>query len=1051
MSFEGVSSDLFIRDPLTKEAARVRDNSLQVIGAFFSIQEKYTGNNAVGQQFLLSHTPVLTNVVIEITADGINWTGFTSFTVSGQIIVTTAAIPASPANNVRVTYFIAKINTVATVTSPSLDQQVAQLSQIEINTSLLSPNVAFEVGQLSTIISELQGLSITIGDVDVNTDQLEDLTRQFQASNAEGLTNVILATVEGFTNVYLLLGQEVSQLSQIELNQVSNSALMSQEIAQLSQIITNTSASGIDTTQLLSHQVTQLSTLELYGSQQVDQLSNLNVSVSLEISQLTTIDLTTMNQITQLSTTLLYESQMVSQLSQVEINQIDSGALLAQEVAQLSDLQTSLATEVTQLSVLQSLSGLSINIGDIDLNTDDLENLTRLQTATIANGFTNVQNLVAQEVAQLSQIITNTGTVAVDTTPILSHQVEQLSTLELYGFQAVSQLSVVEINQTDGNVLLAQGVGQLSDLQIRVATEVTQLSVLQELKGLSINIGDIDVNTDELEGLARTQIATTAAGFTDTMIILAQEVGQLSQIITNTGVSDIDLRPLLSQEVTQLSDLNTAIVVEVTQLTTLQLYGSQEVAQLSQIIVNTAVSGIDTRAYLAHEITQLSTLQLYGSQEVGQLSTIITLTADASSAPLTTLLTQEVAQLSEIITNTSVSGIDIRPLLSQEVTQLSDLNAAVALEVTQLTTVNTTLVQEVAQLSTLNASNDSQVILLTQEVTQLTTLQLYGSQEVAQLSTLNLNVATAANQTAQITLLAQEVGQLSSIVTNTSVSGIDIRPLLSQEVTQLSDLNLAVALEITQLTTVNVTLAQEVGQLTTLNVSNDSQVTLLAQEVAQLSQIITNTATSGIDIRPLLSQEVTQLSNLNTAVVVEIQQLTTLQLYGSQEVEQLSQIITNTAVSGIDLRPLLSQEVAQLSIMIFDEVVGLTTSLNASTGKKTVVMKTGSLTTTATTADQIILTYTVTAGKTLYLEYVGVGASLTTASNSNDILGLASFENPSGTKVLGDYRQWPGHGPGVYPFSDPLPVAAGTVIRWVTTPAGASSRIWVGNFGGYEV
>jgi hypothetical protein len=52
-------------------------------------------------------------------------------------------------------------------------------------------------------------------------------------------------------------------------------------------------------------------------------------------------------------------------------------------------------------------------------------------------------------------------------------------------------------------------------------------------------------------------------------------------------------------------------------------------------------------------------------------------------------------------------------------------------------------------------------------------------------------------------------------------------------------------------------------------------------------------------------------------------------------------------------------------------------SIGTSLGK-TLVMKTGTLATSATTADQVILTYTVTSGKIFYLTYLDVNARLTT-------------------------------------------------------------------------
>ena len=127
-------------------------------------------------------------------------------------------------------------------------------------------------------------------------------------------------------------------------------------------------------------------------------------------------------------------------------------------------------------------------------------------------------------------------------------------------------------------------------------------------------------------------------------------------------------------------------------------------------------------------------------------------------------------------------------------------------------------------------------------------------------------------------------------------------------------------------------------------------------------------------------------------------------------------------------------------------------SLGVSSGK-TNIMKTGSLTTTATTADQVVLTYTVTAGKTFYLEYFEIEARLTALSATASILGTASLENPSGTKghtstftnqTTSEVKRI------VIPLAEPIPIATGTVIRVVCTPAAATSMLWIGNFGGYE-
>lgn len=127
-------------------------------------------------------------------------------------------------------------------------------------------------------------------------------------------------------------------------------------------------------------------------------------------------------------------------------------------------------------------------------------------------------------------------------------------------------------------------------------------------------------------------------------------------------------------------------------------------------------------------------------------------------------------------------------------------------------------------------------------------------------------------------------------------------------------------------------------------------------------------------------------------------------------------------------------------------------SLGNSTGK-TIVMKTGTLVTTATTADQVILTYTVTSGKTLFLQYYNITCGLTsTPSNYNTpiIFGNISLESPAGIKLI----TWRHMGPQPvihdWGISEPEPISSGTVIRIVCTPGLTTSTTWVCNLGGYE-
>lgn len=129
----------------------------------------------------------------------------------------------------------------------------------------------------------------------------------------------------------------------------------------------------------------------------------------------------------------------------------------------------------------------------------------------------------------------------------------------------------------------------------------------------------------------------------------------------------------------------------------------------------------------------------------------------------------------------------------------------------------------------------------------------------------------------------------------------------------------------------------------------------------------------------------------------------------------------------------------------------VTTSLGNSAGK-TLVMKTGTLVTTAATADQVILTYTVTAGKTFYIEYFDISCRLTTFAATATNFGNASLESPASTKL---YTQIiAGTGVVTTPvgptLAEPIPISAGVVIRVVCTPSTVTSFTWTANFGGYE-
>jgi len=258
---------------------------------------------------------------------------------------------------------------------------------------------------------------------------------------------------------------------------------------------------------------------------------------------------------------------------------------------------------------------------------------------------------------------------------------------------------------------------------------------------------------------------------------LSQGVSQLSQIISNTG-STINYTSLLSQEVTQLSTKIDQENLMINQLTDIQLIGYQEIAQLSQIITNTGVAGADLRPYLSQEITQLST-------KIDQENLMIT---QLTNIEITG--SQQVAQLSQIITNTAATSNDYTPLFSQEISQLTD--------------ITTLLSQEVGQLSTKIAQEN-------QMISQLTNIEIIETQQVVQLT--NITV-----------LETQQVSQLSQIITNTAASSIDYTSLLSQEVTQLSTKIDQENLMINQLTNIQISLSQQVVQLS----QEINQLTIIA-------------------------------------------------------------------------------------------------------------------------------------------------------------------------------------------------------------------------------
>lgn len=160
---------------------------------------------------------------------------------------------------------------------------------------------------------------------------------------------------------------------------------------------------------------------------------------------------------------------------------------------------------------------------------------------------------------------------------------------------------------------------------------------------------------------------------------------------------------------------------------------------------------------------------------------------------------------------------------------------------------------------------------------------------------------------------------------------------------------------------------------------------------------------------------------------------------------------TNDGTTSIKVAPASTAAAAADPALIVAISPNNGVSLGTSIGK-TLVMKVGSATTTSASADQVLLTYTVTGGKTFYLEYFDVACRLTTFAATATNFGDASLESPASTKLYTQIIS----GTGVTPspigqiLAEPIPIAAGTVIRIVCTPSTTTSYLWRANLGGYE-
>jgi hypothetical protein len=161
----------------------------------------------------------------------------------------------------------------------------------------------------------------------------------------------------------------------------------------------------------------------------------------------------------------------------------------------------------------------------------------------------------------------------------------------------------------------------------------------------------------------------------------------------------------------------------------------------------------------------------------------------------------------------------------------------------------------------------------------------------------------------------------------------------------------------------------------------------------------------------------------------------------------------SVAVTGAFFQATQPVSVAATLVTKPDTVANQTSPQVATLGNtagKTNVLKTGTLASSATTADQVVLTYTVTAGKTLFLQTWDVSMGLTTPGTTA-IGGSCSLESPAGTKLDTNVFRSVGHQTYISQnYAEPVGIPSGTVVRFVCTPSAVTATTWAASLAGYE-
>lgn len=172
--------------------------------------------------------------------------------------------------------------------------------------------------------------------------------------------------------------------------------------------------------------------------------------------------------------------------------------------------------------------------------------------------------------------------------------------------------------------------------------------------------------------------------------------------------------------------------------------------------------------------------------------------------------------------------------------------------------------------------------------------------------------------------------------------------------------------------------------------------------------------------------------------------------YGSIVIEPFS-FTSGTATVNWECSSAPSQTYAQISTAPGSSSVPIgSVSLGQSTGKA-IKGESGQLASSAFTAGQTVMTYTVTSGKTFYLEEADCSVMLNTAAATQTQFGTCQLLINGVQYWLSNYKG-PGSGSNaqVLTYPEPIPIASGTVITWQATPAAVTAFLWSANIGGYE-